>query len=107
VIINPRLTLHEARLDFFEGCLSVDGFQGIVPRAREVTVEALNHQGEPITINAAGWYARILQHEIDHLNGLLYIDRMYTRTFTTSRNGARLWHGQSPAAVLQSLGEPR
>ena len=107
VIINPQLTLKEARIDFFEGCLSVDGFQAIVPRAREVTVQALNHKGEPVTINAAGWYARILQHEIDHLNGGLYLDRMRVRTFSTARNAARIWQGQPPAAVIQALGEDR
>ena len=60
-----------------------------MPRARTVTVEALDHRGQPVTIRASGWYARILQHEIDHLNGTLYIDRMKTRTFSSARNMAR------------------
>ena len=60
-----------------------------MPRARTVTVDALDHRGQSITIQAAGWYARILQHEIDHLNGTLYIDRMKTRTFSSARNMAR------------------
>jgi len=110
VIVNPRLTVHGGPsdfVDFFEGCLSVDGFSGIVPRARDVTVEALDHRGEPVTIKASGWYARILQHEIDHLNGVLYIDRMHTRTFTTNRNAARLWQGEKPADVIATLGQGR
>ncbi|HVR61215.1 MAG TPA: peptide deformylase [Polyangia bacterium] len=107
VIVNPRMTLHDAAIDFFEGCLSVDGFQAIVPRAHDVTVEALDHRGEPVSIKASGWYARILQHEIDHLNGVLYIDRMHTRTFTTSRNAARLWQGEKPADILATLGQGR
>jgi peptide deformylase len=48
-------------------------------------VEALDHHGAPVKIEASGWYARILQHEIDHLDGTLYIDRMRTRTFTLTR----------------------
>ena len=87
VIINPKLTLLDnGSAQFFEGCLSVEGYQAIVDRALDVRVECLNERGEEITINAHGWYARILQHEIDHLNGTLYIDRMKTRTFTTSEN---------------------
>ena len=89
VIASPRLTLDEEVIELYEGCLSVEGFQALVPRARAVTVEALDHRGQPITIHAAGWYARILQHEIDHLNGTLYIDRMKTRTFSSTRNLGR------------------
>ena len=89
VIASPRLTLGDEVVEHYEGCLSVEGFQAVVPRARTVTVDALDHAGEPITIKAAGWYARILQHEIDHLNGTLYIDRMKTRTFSSARNIAR------------------
>jgi peptide deformylase len=63
--------------------LSVDNFVAKVPRALEVEVEALNEKGEAIHIKAHGWYARILQHEIDHLKGTLYIDHMDTKTFTT------------------------
>lgn len=87
VIINPKLTLlGDESAQFFEGCLSVAGFQALVDRSLHVRVECLNERGEDITINAHGWYARILQHEIDHLNGTLYIDRMKTRSFTTSEN---------------------
>jgi peptide deformylase len=85
VLASPRITLGEELVEHYEGCLSVEGFQAVVPRARSVTVEALDHRGQPVTINASGWYARILQHEIDHLNGTLYIDRMKTRTFTSAR----------------------
>jgi len=89
VIATPRLTLGDEIVEHYEGCLSVDGFQAVVPRARSVKVEALDHRGQPITIDASGWYARILQHEIDHLNGMLYIDRMKTRTFGSTRVLAR------------------
>jgi peptide deformylase len=87
VIINPKLTvLDNGSVEFFEGCLSVEGFSAVVDRALNVRVECLNEIGEEVTIEAHGWYARILQHEIDHLNGTLYIDRMKTRTFTTLEN---------------------
>jgi peptide deformylase len=89
VIINPKLTLGDSSAEFFEGCLSVEGFSAIVDRALNVHVECLNERGEEVTIDAHGWYARILQHEIDHLNGTLYIDRMKTRTFTTAENASR------------------
>jgi peptide deformylase len=82
VMINPVLTVEDpGPLVFYEGCLSLTGFGAKVPRARSVRVEALNERAEPITLRATGWYARILQHEYDHLQGTMYIDRMDSRTF--------------------------
>ena len=104
VIVNPRLTLGAEMVDFFEGCLSVEGFQAVVPRARTAQVTALDHHGDPITIDARGWYARILQHEIDHLGGTLYIDRMRSRTFSTARNAARHAAGVPIPELLAKLG---
>jgi peptide deformylase len=90
VIVNPRLTVEVAETaEFFEGCLSLPGFTAVVPRALAVRVDALNEHAEPVTIQARGWYARILQHEIDHLHGTLYIDRMQSRTFATRENFMR------------------
>ena len=87
VIINPKLTIAgEDTVDFFEGCLSVQGFAAIVPRGTSVLVDCLNERGEQIKLRGEGWYARILQHEIDHLNGTLYIDHMQTRSFSTVEN---------------------
>lgn len=87
VLINPRLIPDESKsVEFFEGCLSVAGFAALTPRFLSVKVEALNEHGEPISIDATGWYARILQHEIDHLNGILYIDRMVSESFSTVEN---------------------
>ncbi|HKR10416.1 MAG TPA: peptide deformylase [Pyrinomonadaceae bacterium] len=105
VVINPTLTLiGDETVDFFEGCLSVEGFSAVVSRSLRVRVECLNERAEPITINAHGWYARILQHEIDHLNGTLYIDRMQTRSFSTMENAEHYWHGRSIDQVHQELG---
>ena len=104
VIINPKLSfLDDASATFFEGCLSVEGFQAVVDRGLNVRVECLNERGEEITINAHGWYARILQHEIDHLNGTLYIDRMKTRTLTTVENTLRFWNTKSIQEILAEL----
>ncbi len=102
VIINPKITLKpDSMLEFFEGCLSLAGFTALVARAREVTVECLDHKGEPKVIQSSGWYARILQHEIDHLNGTLYIDRMHPRTFMSVDNFNRHWKDKPIAEVLQ------
>lgn len=90
VIVNPRLeVLEPGPITFVEGCLSVPGFVAEVPRALAVRVHALDHRGEPVTIDADGWYARILQHEIDHLNGTVYVDHMVTRTFSSVRQQLR------------------
>ena len=92
VIVNPVLELLSDPSEiFFEGCLSLPGFTALVPRASEVRVTCLDHQGEPRVIEASGWYARILQHEIDHLHGSLYIDRMHSRSFSSLENYTRHW----------------
>ncbi|MBI2963093.1 MAG: peptide deformylase [Deltaproteobacteria bacterium] len=105
VIINPRLTVVDAEpLEFFEGCLSVGGFTALVPRARAVRVECRNEQADRVVIDAHGWYARILQHEIDHLHGRLYVDRMEPRSFMTTANHARHWREQTTREVRAALG---
>lgn len=105
VIVNPKLTLDgSADAEFFEGCLSLAGFTAVVPRARKVRVECLDHQGEPKTIQASGWYARILQHEIDHLEGTVYIDRMRSRTFMSVENHNRYWKNKSGADLRKLIG---
>ena len=105
VIINPVLQQQStADIEFFEGCLSVPGFTAIVPRSRQVRVECLDETGAPRVIEASGWYARILQHEADHLHGTLYLDRMESRTFCSLNIHARLWKNQTIAAVKAVLG---
>ena len=104
VIINPKLTfLDNSTAQFFEGCLSLEGFQAVVDRALNVRVECLNERGEEVTINAQGWYARILQHEIDHLNGTMYIDRMKTRTLMSVENAVRFWSGKGVQQIMTEL----
>ncbi|MGB6430867.1 MAG: peptide deformylase [Candidatus Acidiferrales bacterium] len=99
VIINPVITLlGEGKANFYEGCLSLAGFSAVVPRARTIRVEYLDERGIARAIDASGWYARILQHEIDHLHGALYIDRMQSRTFTSLDNFARYAKGRPISA---------
>jgi peptide deformylase len=107
VIANPVLTvLDPAPRLFFEGCLSVSGFAALTARHAAVRVDGLNEHAEPISIEASGWYARILQHETDHLNGQLYVDRMLTRSFMTEANFRREWLDRSVAEVCAALGLP-
>lgn len=107
VIVNPRLTMiQRGPAVYFEGCLSLDGFAALVPRAIAVRVDCLNEHGEPQTIEARGWYARILQHEIDHLNGVIYIDRMFSRSFMSIENLTKYWADKSLDEMQTGLALP-
>ena len=100
VLINPEIELlSPPEISFYEGCLSLSGFVAMVPRADRVRVRALNEQGDAIEIVAEGWYARILQHEIDHLRGTLYIDRMWSRSFCSVDQYTRHWKAKSSDVV--------
>src|SRR5580698_2397494 len=104
VLINPRIVeTSDEQVEFFEGCLSLAGFSALVKRSRQVTVEYWDQHGEPRRIEAQGWYARILQHEIDHLHGNLYIDRMDSRSFMSVDNLTRHWKDMPVQAVRQAL----
>jgi peptide deformylase len=103
-IINPAIEkMGDETAEFFEGCLSLAGFSALVPRARAVRVTCLDERGQPKVIEASGWYARILQHEIDHLNGTLYIDRMRTRSFTSMENLTEFWKGKPVNEIKSEL----
>jgi len=78
ILINPKIISHSNKTEESdEGCLSFvePEIRGVVPRYQEVTVKAINEKGEEIEIKAEGFFARVLQHEIDHLNGVLFVDR--------------------------------
>ena len=105
VIVNPTLSIIDPTIKlFFEGCLSVAGFTALVPRAAKVRVEGLDEKGGLLLIEAEGWHARILQHEIDHLYGKLYLDSMLPRSFMTTANHARFWKGKPACEVCAALG---
>jgi peptide deformylase len=105
VLINPHIVEHAGeQVEFFEGCLSLGGFSALVKRSRQVAVEYWDERGQPRRLEAQGWYARILQHEIDHLQGRLYIDRMEPRSFMSIDNLGRYWKDKPVEAIRQALG---
>ncbi len=103
-IINPAIEeMGDEKPEFFEGCLSLSGFSALVPRSRAVRVTCLDERGQHKVIEASGWYARILQHEVDHLYGTLYIDRMRTRSFTSMDNLTEFWKGKPVNEIKSEL----
>ena len=76
ILINPRIVKSEGEVIEEEGCLSIPGLYSEVKRSSKVTVKAFNESGEPIKITKEGLLARALQHEIDHLEGILFVDRI-------------------------------
>lgn len=79
VLVNPEITVWQGAVVGREGCLSVPDFTGNVIRAESLTVEALDEHGEMRRFEMAGFEARVVQHEIDHLDGLLFLDRLVSR----------------------------
>lgn len=77
VIVNPEVkVLDEELIEDWEGCLSIPDFRGRVPRWKKLRVDALDRHGKKIQIKAEGFFARVIQHEFDHLMGRVYLDRM-------------------------------
>lgn len=105
VFVNPKLTpISGERVTFFEGCLSVPGYVALVERHREVEVSGLDEHGEPHSWRVKGWPARILQHEVDHIEGRLYVDRMLTRSFAQFEQARSDLEGRTVAEVKRLLG---
>jgi peptide deformylase len=98
-IINPIETL------FFEGCLSVDNYLAVVPRASSVKVKAWDRDGKAISFLAHGWHARILQHEMDHLRGNLYIDIMKKTSFMSIKNFSMLWRTANGSKIKKAFAD--
>ena len=74
-MINPRIVSTEGGPSIYrEGCLSIPGFVGLVDRHEKITLTGLDRYGKPLRVKATGWLARVFQHEVDHLDGQLYID---------------------------------
>ena len=75
-LINPVVTpISDETREGYEGCLSVPGLRGMVTRWLDIRVDGLNREGKPFAFEAHGWPARIVQHEVDHLDGVLYVDK--------------------------------
>jgi peptide deformylase len=79
IMVNPEITAWDGFEVGREGCLSVPDYTGNVIRAQEITLSAMDEHGKPFTIDAEGFEARAIQHEIDHLDGLLFLDRLVSR----------------------------
>jgi peptide deformylase len=100
VLINPEIVRREGEREVEEGCLSIPGYRGLVKRAEKVRARALDLNGKVIRIKAEGLLAQALEHETDHLNGILYIDRLVSRV--------SLWkitHTHEGEAEYQQVGE--
>jgi peptide deformylase len=105
VLLNPVLReIGSETRDFFEGCLSIKGYTGMVRRHREASVSYLDQNGAPQTWQPRGWAARILQHEYDHLQGVLFTDRMFARSFMSDEEYRRRYLGMPITAVKDELG---
>ena len=93
VLINPRiLSVSKKPQEDWEGCLSVNEFRGRVPRAESLEVEAYTRKGEKVRFHAHGFFARVIQHECDHLAGKVFLDRMPNlSTLTHLAEFVRYW----------------
>jgi peptide deformylase len=94
-LINPEITpLSEETVEDWEGCLSIPDIRGRVPRARQILVRAYDRRGKRLEMKAAGFTARVIQHETDHLDGVLFFDRMKSfETLTFLDEFGRYWTG--------------
>jgi peptide deformylase len=95
VVINPVVTpLTEQMEDGWEGCLSVPDMRGMVPRHTAVRLECHDREGNRVTLDAKDFFARVIQHETDHLDGIVYVDRMRDlRTLSHIAEWNRHWLG--------------
>jgi peptide deformylase len=76
ILFNPEIVKGQGEQIGYEGCLSIPGYIGEVARDEQVTIKGLDEKGKPVRIKAEGYLARVFQHEIDHLDGILYTDRL-------------------------------
>lgn len=104
-ILNPRYTQVGSGLAaFYEGCLSLSGLQAVVARPDTVLLEYLTPDGAAEQRTFSGWQARIVQHETDHLNGILYIDRAQLRSLSSNAEYAAHWAEAGTSKAREGLG---
>ena len=107
VLVNPEYSPAPAPAgpaEFYEGCLSVPGYQAVVPRHQQVRLRCRDEFNRPVDEIVTGWTARIVQHETDHLNGTLYLDRALTRSLSTTENLVALLSSAPLSTVRHTLG---
>jgi peptide deformylase len=104
VLVNPELfPTGDRRATFFEGCLSVGGYMALVERHLDVDLRGLDLDGKKVELRLSGWPARIAQHELDHLEGTLYVDRMLTRSLCDNREMQARYAGRSIEEIRAAL----
>lgn len=105
VLVNPSyVPVGDERAAFFEGCLSVPGWQAVVDRPHAVRLTGADEHGAAVDELFTGWPARIVQHETDHLDGTLYLDRAETRSLSSNQAMTERWTQPTPAAAAEALG---
>ena len=105
VLVNPSYEpVGTERVAFFEGCLSVPGWQAVVARPAEVRLRCEDENGRAVDEVFGGWPARIVQHETDHLDGVLYLDRAEPRSLSSNRATSELWAQPTPERAAEALG---
>ncbi len=92
-LINPEISpIGDEMADGWEGCLSIPDLRGVVPRHERIAVSALDRNGKPVRFEASDFFARVIQHEVDHLDGIVFLDRMKNfATLTHLREFSRFW----------------
>lgn len=106
VLINPEVVKRSGEREIEEGCLSIPGYRGNVKRSLSVTVKARNREGKEFRIKRDEMLGQALEHELDHLNGILYIDRLVDKkTLHRVEHGEEEKSGAQPAAAKSSRGE--
>ncbi|MGW9028235.1 peptide deformylase [Streptomyces sp. NPDC055722] len=105
VLVNPSYeAVGTERAAFFEGCLSIPGWQAVVARHARVRLRALDEHGVAVDEEFSGWPARIVQHETDHLDGTLYLDRAEPRSLSSNEAVAARWAQPTPERAAAELG---
>jgi peptide deformylase len=105
VLVNPSYEpVGGGRAAFFEGCLSVPGWQAVVARPAEVRLTCRDEHGRAVDEVFTGWPARIVQHETDHLDGTLYLDRAEPRSLSSNQAMAERWAQATPEQAARALG---
>lgn len=94
-LYNPKVVTRSIKkIDIEEGCLSIPDVFGMVRRPKKVTIEAQNMDGEMVRFSDDGWIARVVQHEIDHTNGILILDHIKDKGYTKGKELAEHWKEQ-------------
>jgi peptide deformylase len=105
VLVNPAYEpVGDGRAAFFEGCLSVPGWQAVVARHAEVRLTGQDEHGRTVDEVFTGWPARIVQHETDHLDGVLYLDRAESRSLSSNLAMVERWAQPTPEEAARALG---